>query len=184
MTVDRQASEPIGESLRDRILVALAVLSVLAALAAVFGAVLHRGASARAEDSHSETDSPAATVSRADTRPARVSDESLVEPSRDPRADGPAWTPVPLPEGDTVGTTKDPNEGSAAALKKCCESLRAVFKRAAPGEGGPAQACDRLTTLVSSRSATSDALAAAALDGIRGALARQPKGFNVPAACK
>jgi hypothetical protein len=184
VTLDRQAPEPMGDSLRDRILVVLAVVSVLAALGAVFGAVLRRGAAASAEESRSETDLPAA-ASRADIRPPRVRDESQATPSRDPAAaNGAAWTPVPLPERDTPGAAKDPNEGSSAALKKCCDSLRPLFKRAAQDGAGPSQACDRLTTLVSGGGPTDDALAAAALHGIRDALGRHPKGFNVPPACK
>ena len=173
-------------SSRDRILVGLAVVSVVAALAMVLGAVLRRGVVAPS-DAYEVVPSPArgapvAALERGGTRAAPPSD-----PGADLSGDlgsgrAQPWVPAELPAEDVAGAAAANGAGATAALKKCCDALHAGSKRAL---GQASDACDRVYATLSSRSGqVSDTLASAALGAVRETISRQPKAPSLPAACR
>jgi hypothetical protein len=175
---------PASRETRDRLLLGLAVLSVLAAAVTVAFAVFRRDSSRAVADSPETLQSLVAAVSDRNGVPVatlRPAAAELAEEVGFGRA--PAWTPAPLPKADIAGSAAN-GAGAVGALKKCCDSLRngrrGTFGRAS-------DACDRMLATVSSRrGAMSDAIAAAALDAIReGAQkVRQPNASIVPASCR
>jgi hypothetical protein len=176
--VTHSADPPVR--LRDRVLTAVAVTSVVAALAVVLAAVLRRGDLTPPGESSAELDAPSTRAPRESIASRAAPTSQPADPVDDLGANRvSAWVPAPLPEEDTSGGA---TATGATALKKCCDALRAAPKRAL---GQAADTCDRVFTTLSSRSGPlSDALASAALDAVREALARQAKGSSVPAACR
>jgi hypothetical protein len=167
---------------RDRVLTAVALLSVVAAMAAVALAVSRRGVALAPIEA---TDTLAAPIGARPSDRGSVGAAPVNAEADDPRGPSgghaPSWMPAPLPEEDT-SSTPDRSAGAVTTLKKCCETLRAGTKRTFVRAS---DACDRVLASVASRPGPmSDALAAAALDAVHRAIGHEPKAASVPAACR